>query len=86
MTHGRRSRPTVRCLVEDGAGSKALANLLLMSSPTFGEFREWKQRANQSGATGGALLSSHAFRMIEDPGSGRAVREKANPRGMAESC
>ena len=34
----------------------------------------------------GALLSSHAFRMIEDPGSGWAVREKANPRGAADSC
>jgi len=28
-----------------------LANLLLMSSPVFGDLREWKQRANQSGAT-----------------------------------
>jgi hypothetical protein len=65
----------------------ALANLLLMSRPSFGEF-SGVETAGESirSHIGGALLSGHAFQKIESPGSGWAVREKANLRGAAESC
>jgi hypothetical protein len=80
-----RSPATVGGTSENERGP-TIANLLLMSSPTFGEF-QGVETAGESirSHSGGALLSGHAFQRIENPGSGSAVREEANPQGAADS-
>ena len=64
----------------DGLATPLLANLLLMSSPSFGGF-SGVETAGESirSHTGGVLLSGHAFQKIESPGSGWAVPRESQP-------